>query len=412
MTPRIYLTKHYGLLASIALLTLMIACSGDDTAPADHGVQRDTTHDQRVTDAKVDQRRDSGTDSTPLPDGPAQDVAADATQPDKGTPTPDKGTPTPDKGTPTPDKGTPDQATPTPDQATPTPDITVTPDQSTAWYTGTFPAASSFPGSGFKSATLGINGSNRLTWLYKPTNLKAKPALLVAYHGTSGLAQDTIWDAEADILADAEGLLVIAPQARTMTVGDWDAHIPGDIYFETYPNVTPATNQDLEHLQAIITEAIRVYNVDPKRVYLTGYSNGAFFVTLAATAMPTWIAGAAEAGGGLVRCADVDTCYFAAATPSTLTCAAMTTQPDWCACSGAAKPGPIPNVTGQYKPAIYMFHRNQDQAVSVYYACQMQSELTAAGYPVKFDLITGSAHAYPAGFATTTYAWLKQYTLP
>lgn len=270
-------------------------------------------------------------------------------------------------------------------------------------YSGSFPSASP----GFSQATLQVAGFSRKVTLYLPQQLPANAPLVIALHGTDGNAKDNIWAIEADQLADAEGVVIAAPQARTMTTGDWDDHEAGQVFYETYPSVDAATNPDLLLVQAIIAEAVRVYGVDSKRVYTMGFSNGAFFSILCAAALPHRIAGFAEMSGGLVRCSTMGECAFFGSGTS---CAALSSQSGYCSCSGAEKPGPLP--TGGRKPAGYLVHRADDTVVSPYYSCQLAARMEQLGYPHTVKILSSGGHEPEAGFASKAWAYLSQHRLP
>jgi predicted esterase len=192
-----------------------------------------------------------------------------------------------------------------------------------------------------------------------------------------------------------------------MAVGDWDNHVPRDIYWETYPSTDPARNPDLLLVQAIIQEAVRAYGVDARRVYTLGHSNGGFFSLLAATALPDRIAAFAANSAGLVRCATTGGCSFKG---SGTTCAALANQAGWCACTGAEKPGPL--VTSGRQPPGYLTHSADDTAVSVYYSCALASRLSALGYRHEITIAQGNGHSMPYNLALDAWGFLSQHALP
>lgn len=383
-------------------------------ARADGPRRGDGPRDGRGDGAKAD----GADDGAKLPDGPWPEgtvlpdapVGLDrALPPDSKPPSPDQGQPKPDSRPPSPDQGQPkpDSKPPTPDQGVPTPDQGVpTPDQGGGGlYTGSFPTNTN---PGFRWGNLTVKGVARQVRLYFPNGgLAAKPRLVILFHGTDGHGEDDIWGATGPSFADAQKLLIAAPEARSMSKGDWDNHNAGQRYFETYPNVSPSTNNDLQLVQAIIDAAQKAYNVDTKRVYAMGFSNGAFFAALAATALPNQIAAFASNGGGLVRCATTDSCTF---TGSGTSCSTLASQGGWCSCSGAEKPGPIPG-SGR-KPPAYVVTAANDFVVSPYYSCQLASRLTAQGFTVSITVRGSGGHSWPNNFAANAWPFLSQVVLP
>jgi poly(3-hydroxybutyrate) depolymerase len=281
------------------------------------------------------------------------------------------------------------------------PEQGTSPDQGVS-YSGSFTK-----GQGYLSASLTVSGTARSVELYVPSTLKSSPALLVTFHGTNGDAKDMISSSTAQDLADAQGLLVVSPQARTMTKGDWDNHSSGDVYWETYPSTTPSTNPDLRLVMAIVEESIKTFGVDRKRVYTLGHSNGGFFSILVATALPGWVAAFAANSSGLVKCASTDSCSFSGSGTS---CASLSAQSGWCSCSGAEKPGPVAK-TGRKVPA-YLSHGDDDTTVSVYYTCSLASEMQSYGYATKVHIEQGLGHGMPYGLASSAWAFMSAYKLP
>ena len=195
-------------------------------------------------------------------------------------------------------------------------------------YTGRFPVST-----GEFTATLTVGGQARKVLLYRPSGAKPNAPLMLAFHGTHGTGRDMIKPSSvaARELADQQGLVVAAPQARKMSKGDWDNHGSGDVYWETHPSTDPAKNPDLLLVQAIIAEARRAYRIDPRRVYALGHSNGGFFAILTAVSMPNRIAGFVSNSAGLVRCATTGSCTFSGSATS---CAALSGSKSYCSCTG------------------------------------------------------------------------------
>ena len=260
---------------------------------------------------------------------------------------------------------------------------------------------------GFAAASLTINGASRGVQLYFPENLASSPALVIACHGTGGTAEDGIWEVAGDELAESEGVLIAAPQARTMPDGDWDQHGPGDVYFETYPNLDPNDNDDLLLVAAIIDEAKRAYDIDDRRVYIAGFSNGAFFAQFAAMRLPDRIAAFVSSSGGLVRCGNTSDCNFAG---TATTCAGLAVESDWCDCAGTEKPGPI--LTTGRKPGGWIAHAADDSTVSPYYSCALADRMQELSYDVHLELRASGGHGSPSSLLPTAWSFLSAQVLP
>src|SRR3546814_13756694 len=91
---------------------------------------------------------------------------------------------------------------------------------------------------------------------------------------------------EAGRLAAEHGAWVILPEADD----EWNEN----------PDKSDGTD-DVGFLSQLITTATMLRPIDPKRVYLTGMSNGGFMVERLACARPDLIAGAAKIGRASCR---------------------------------------------------------------------------------------------------------------
>lgn len=276
-------------------------------------------------------------------------------------------------------------------------------------YTGAFPATLT---TGFNAVTLVVGGVSRQLTVYVCAGGTPKRdlPLIIGFPGTSGIADSGIYDTQTFELCDAAVVefIGIGMGGLVQNQGDWDQHIAGERYLVTYPNVDLTTNNDLQTVVAAITEAKRAYGVDPRRVYATGSSNGAFFAQFVAMSLPHLVAGFAATGGGLVRCANTADCAFRG---SSLTCAGLAQEPGWCNCTGPEKPLTVPSLAG-YKPAGYIDHSNNDDLVSIYHACQLADRMTALGYPMHFNMRTTGGHGAQNGFMIQAWAYLKNFARP
>ena len=332
-------------------------------------------------------------DMAPLPDMPPP---PDLAQPDQPIP---------------PDLAQPDQPIPpdtfSPDQYVPPPDMSKPPDTGTVTYTGSFPSGKT----GYVSASLGVAGYTRKVVLYVPKSVGTKPPMLITLHGTHGLAKYMIQSSYAKDLADSKKVLIVSPQARKLPFGDWDDHYPNDVYWETYPGVDPSKNPDLLLIQAMILEAQKSYNVDPKRVYVLGHSNGGFFSILVAMTLKDKIAAFAANSSGLVKCAKMPDCSF---TGNGTSCSALSAKSGYtkCAskCTGAEKPGSV--ATSGRKPPGYLAHSSDDNTVSVYYTCALSARMSALGYTQSVTIYTGNGHSIPYNLAVNAWTFLSKYSLP
>ncbi len=108
---------------------------------------------------------------------------------------------------------------------------------------------------------LGLSGSDRDGVLYRPTNLRAdRPApLLLFLHGATGSGRRAIHRFQD--LAESRGLILVAPDSRAYT---WDIVVGG-------------FGPDVEFVDRALGMVFQRQNVDPARVAIGGFSDGASY---------------------------------------------------------------------------------------------------------------------------------------
>jgi predicted esterase len=205
-------------------------------------------------------------------------------------------------------------------------------------------------------------------------------------------------------MADAHGIILAGPEARGQPAGDWDQHSGGEKYWETRPDADPSRgcdpnrNPDLLLVRAIIQEAKRAYNVDPKRIYLAGFSNGGFFSVATAVALRDQIAAFVEMSAGLVTCDNTNSCSFQG---SSTDCADLRREAGYCACTQSEKPITLP--TAGRMPPAYITHGNQDYTVSVCYSCELAARMETLGHTAVVTIRGGEDHVVPDLSAPALY---------
>lgn len=287
------------------------------------------------------------------------------------------------------------------DTGTPVDTGTTIPGSDPIAYSGSFSGSS-----GRSSATITVSGRGaRSVLVYAPSSRGASPPLVVLFHGTGDTASAIFSESRAQSVADANGVIIVAPQALDNRPSDWDHPDSQGVWWLTYPNVDPNTNEDLLLTRALLVEARRRYNVDPARVYAIGHSNGAFFATLVASALAERIAGYGTSSGGLIRCANRESCT---ATASGSTCANLSAAPSQCRCTGIEKP--VALRTDGTMPPGYFAHATDDDIVSPYYTCALASRMTAVGQSTfRTVLRTGDGHSLPPEFLGNAYGYLSAF---
>ena len=135
-----------------------------------------------------------------------------------------------------------------------------------------------------------FDGGIRTYRVYAPKSRLPKPALVLVLHGWKGSAAEIERRTKYgfDQLADQEGFIVAYPDAAS---GQWHSGHPGEV----------ATSDDVGFLSALIDLLSKTYNIDAKRIYVTGLSNGASMSYRLACERPDRIAAIAPVSGGLAQ---------------------------------------------------------------------------------------------------------------
>ncbi len=115
---------------------------------------------------------------------------------------------------------------------------------------------------------LAHGGRERTYLAYLPARLAERPALMVVLHGSLGNSEQARagYGYGFDVLADAEGFVVVYPQGYE---GHWNDSRKAGPFAAKRENV-----DDVGFLRALIGEMVRLHGVDAGQVYVTGVSNG------------------------------------------------------------------------------------------------------------------------------------------
>jgi polyhydroxybutyrate depolymerase len=133
-------------------------------------------------------------------------------------------------------------------------------------------------------------GERRSYLLYVPEKVAPSPALVLVLHGRDGSPNGIRQRMRAsfDAIADREGFLVAYPAALH---GAWN----------TGHKWARSDADDVGFLSALIDQLISGYKVDPRRVYITGFSNGAGMAYWFACSRSEKVAALAPVSGGLAQ---------------------------------------------------------------------------------------------------------------
>jgi len=145
--------------------------------------------------------------------------------------------------------------------------------------------------------TVHVDGKERIVLVHAPSGGTHGPRpLILNLHGTGWTAAEHEAFSGLDPYADAHGFVVAYPQADIPVRSGFAWNIPGQPLRSGAPVPSDASN-DVDFIQTTIAVLVRLYDVDPKRVYLTGHSGGARMVSQLACELPMRLAGIAPVAG-------------------------------------------------------------------------------------------------------------------
>lgn len=139
---------------------------------------------------------------------------------------------------------------------------------------------------------LNHDGEKRSYLLHVPASYDdSKPtSLIFALHGGTGSAKNIEQQSQLPELSDQEGFILCLPDGLNKT---WNAGW-------CCGKASEKNHDDVGFISKLIDELIGEYNIDPKRVYVTGMSNGAMMSYRLACELSNKIAAIAPVAGTMV----------------------------------------------------------------------------------------------------------------
>ncbi len=147
--------------------------------------------------------------------------------------------------------------------------------------------------------TIDVGGTPRQVILDVPDSVKAgTPApVLLDFHGFTHSGAG-VWNVSGfKALAARDGFITAYPEGLPIHLRLHDEDLEG----AGWQMDAIAGNRDVAFTTALLDQLERDYCVDRRRIYSTGFSNGAFFSQLLACAMSGRIAAVAPVSGGTLR---------------------------------------------------------------------------------------------------------------
>jgi polyhydroxybutyrate depolymerase len=155
---------------------------------------------------------------------------------------------------------------------------------------------------GIAGHTLQVGGLQRRFLVHTPREFDAVRRVPVVYvlHGAGGTAQWTLDETGWGAKADREGFILVLPEALPMDPSKrpkfftnpqvWNDRAPLSVSLGV-------RHDDVAFLAALLGHVERHFAVDPRRAYVTGFSNGAAMTFLLATELSTRFAAIAPVAG-------------------------------------------------------------------------------------------------------------------
>jgi phospholipase/carboxylesterase len=190
------------------------------------------------------------------------------------------------------------------------------------------------------------DGRGGILYIPKGHDPRIAAPLAVMLHGAGNSSQGMDWTFR---LGDEQGVMVLAPDSRDLT---WDAVI-GEF------------GPDVRYIDSALAYTFRRALVDPKRIAIGGFSDGASYALSLGLA-----------NGDLFN-------YII-----------------------AFSPGFVASINGVGRPRIFISHGKQDQVLSIETTSRdMVPKLRAAGYDVTYQEFDGP-HVVPPEIARQAFGWL------
>jgi polyhydroxybutyrate depolymerase len=143
---------------------------------------------------------------------------------------------------------------------------------------------------------ISVGGRDRTILVHLPPNADGPVPLVINLHGSRFTAGQQETFSGMDATADSYGFIVAYPQAAIPSGHGFEWHVPGQPLFGGRA-APPDAPDDVRFIAAAVTAITRRASVDPKRVFVTGFSGGARMASQVACDLSETFAAAAPVGG-------------------------------------------------------------------------------------------------------------------
>jgi polyhydroxybutyrate depolymerase len=143
---------------------------------------------------------------------------------------------------------------------------------------------------------IAVDGRERSVLVHVPPSADGPVPLVLNLHGSRFTAAQQEGFSGMDATADAQGFVVAYPQAAIPAGHGYEWHVPGQPL--SGGRAAPAdAPDDVKFLAAVVQAIEKRATIDPKRVFVTGFSGGATMASQLACDLADTIAAAAPVGG-------------------------------------------------------------------------------------------------------------------
>lgn len=132
---------------------------------------------------------------------------------------------------------------------------------------------------GWHEYTIEVNGQERWYQVYVPKVLPENPAVVFVLHGTLQSMRKIFAPESGGMLgwvdiAERDGILLVAPNGTNPSTGDAKGDDQDWNDLRTDLNTSHSTAEDVEFIRSLYDWTVSTFNVNPKKMYLTGISTG------------------------------------------------------------------------------------------------------------------------------------------